>query len=120
MFFNKKNKEEDDELGFDKEIGAPFDDKSSADDIFSESNKTPGLDDFSSNDYSTQSESLSKLHNQGYSQQPQQVQTTNMDSKEFQIMNSKLDAIKSEMDALMQHVLKLEREINSNKKKPMW
>ncbi len=117
MFFKKKDK--DDGIDFDKEIGAPFDDKMPTGDPFEDSNKN-SFDNFSSNDYSAQSESLSKLHNQGYSQQPQQTQTINMDSKEFQIMNSKLDAIKSEMDALMQHILKLERDINSNKKKPMW
>ncbi len=119
MFFNKKNK--DDDLDFDKDMGAPFDDKTSKDDLLGDTNKTSEFDNFTSNDYSAQSESLSALHSQGHSQQPSQMQaTTNMDSKEFQIMNSKLDAIKSEMDALMQHVLKLEREINSNKKKPMW
>jgi hypothetical protein len=35
-------------------------------------------------------------------------------------MNAKLDSIKSELDALRQHVLKIEEVINKSKKKPMW
>ncbi len=43
-----------------------------------------------------------------------------MDSKEFQVLNSKLDAIKGELDALTQHILSIERHLDTNKKKPMW
>ncbi len=43
-----------------------------------------------------------------------------INSKNFEILNSKLDSIKSELDALRQHVLRIEQIIDSNKKRPMW
>jgi prefoldin subunit 5 len=43
-----------------------------------------------------------------------------MDSKEFQVINSKVDAIKSELDALRQHILNVEKLIEAHGKKPMW
>ena len=133
MLFKKKNKEDN----LDSDLGSPsdLDNKNKEDDLFSDK-KSFGSDNSNSNFSSGLSDtnsSLEELHSKGFSQQgnfqqqPNANTTNSMDTKDFQILNSKLDSIKSELDALSQHVLKIERDIDSSlqdknniKKKPMW
>ena len=133
MLFKKKNKEDN----FDSDLGSPFDldNKNKEDALFSD--KKDFGNDNSNNNFSSglsdTNSSLDELHSKGFSQQsnfqqqPNTNTTNSIDTKDFQILNSKLDSIKSELDALSQHVLKIEREIDSSlqdknniKKKPMW
>lgn len=135
MLFKKKKEDN----AFDSDLGSPFDidNKKSNEnnDLFSnmDTNKAhednPSMDNFSSGIDKGMDSSLEELHSKGFSQQSNistnMNNTSSMDSKDFQIINSKLDSIKSELDALSQHVLKIERDISSdetskNKKKPMW
>jgi len=132
MLFKKKKKEDN----FDSDLGSPFDldNKNKEEDIFGDKssggNNNSNGSNFSSG-ISDMNNSLDELHSKGFSQQGNSSTNMNnansMDTKDFQIINSKLDSIKSELDALSQHVLKIERDIDSNlqdknniKKKPMW
>ncbi len=125
MLFKKKMKEDYD---FDKDLGPPLEEnKTSADSegLFKPESESNSFSNFSaSGNSNSMPDSMNSLHEHGMNIQPQQqsaVQpTSSMDSKEFQIMNSKLDAIKSELDALMQHILKLENHMDEKKKKPLW
>ena len=125
MLFKKKIKEEHD---FDKDLGPPLEQTKDSEGLFKQ-NTNEEESTFSNFNSSTginnMPDSLNSLHEHGTSPQPQAIETPtnnnhNMDSKEFQIMNSKLDAIKSELDALMQHILKIERTLDEKKKKPLW
>jgi hypothetical protein len=76
------------------------------------------------NNSTSMPDSLNELHNKGFSQ-PNQDQSAHgapigLTMKEYEIMNAKLDAIKSELDSMAQHILKIEREIEDKKKRPMW
>ena len=143
MLFKKKKQDD-----FDSDLGSPFDldNNKKEGDVFGDKNNT-GEDNNSnfSSGMSDMSNSLDELHSKGFHQESntnlggmgnmnmqQSNPTSNinntsgsMDSKEFQVINSKLDSIKSELDALTQHVLKIERDLsptlqNNNKKKAMW
>lgn len=134
MLFKKKKKEDD----FDSDLGSPFDLDNKKDsgglgggDLFSDQKLTNSTGGNFSSGLSDTNSSLDELHSKGFSQQGNASTNMNnassIDSKDFQILNSKLDSIKSELDALSQHVLKIERDIDSDiqnkesvKKKPMW
>lgn len=122
MFFKKK-KEDDD---FDQDLGPPLD---SGSELFKDEKETTNFSNFATSNMSTTPGSINDLHQQGFTQstnQPSAPQTNQqMDSKEYQVLNSKLDSIKSELDALMQHIIRIERDLSKPKnpadnKKPMW
>jgi len=130
MLFKKKNKEDN----LDSDLGSPLDldNKNKEEDIFGDKSSGGNNDSNFSSGISDMNNSLDELHSKGFSQQSQGNASMNntpngIDNKDFQILNSKLDSIKSELDALSQHVLKIERDIDSSlqdknniKKKPMW
>jgi hypothetical protein len=122
--FNKKKKGDD--FDFDKDLGPPLDSKDPfADDDFSE-NKSSDFSNFNSSSINSMPNSFDELHNKGSSSPVEQSSNTPFDlnnsstNKDIQLINYKLDAIKSELDALMQHVIKLERDLDDKKKKPLW
>ena len=125
MLFKKKMKEDYD---FDKDLGPPLEqnkDNTDSEGLFKPESESSSFSNFNaSGNSNSMPDSMNSLHEHGVNTQPQQQSTTqtnsNMDSKEFQVMNSKLDAIKSELDALMQHILKLENHMDEKKKKPLW
>ncbi len=72
---------------------------------------------------SSRPEGIHDLHERGYSDGPSQVNEVSSDqfkSTDIALINSKLDLIKSELDALRQHILNIERNLDTNKKRPMW
>ena len=125
MLFKKKIKEE---YNFDKDLGPPLEQNKDSEGLFKQTpiEEESNFSNFnSSTGINNMPDSVNSLHEHGTSPQPQTIQTpqnnnNTIDSKEFQIMNSKLDAIKSELDALMQHILKIERTLDEKKKKPLW
>jgi hypothetical protein len=122
MFFKKK---EDD---FDQDLGPPLSNENN--DFFKNEKETTDFNNFTASSMGSTPNSIDDLHQQGFTQQtnqqPVSQPTQQMDSKEYQVLTSKLDSIKSELDALMQHIIRIERDISSikspetNNKKPMW
>jgi hypothetical protein len=124
MFFKKKK--EKDEFDFDDKLGDPLSDNSN-DKNEGLTNNDADLGLSSAVKDSSSNNSFDSLHQSGMHDnssnninQNNQGSITNNSNNEFQIMNAKLDSIKSELDALRQHVLKIEEVINKSKKKPMW
>jgi len=128
MFFKKKKK---DEFSLDDDLGDPLKSPSIDDEIknneFVKSNEeATNFSNFNASSMSNSPDSLNSLHNNGFSQSnsdQQSMSSSNSNGltmKEYEIMNSKLDSIKSELDAMAQHILRIEREVEEKKKKPMW
>ena len=124
MLFKKKK----DEFDFDDNLGDPLgSEPSSTTPSMNTDHLTQNDTDLGLSSGLTKSpNSFDSLHEDGVHDNNFQNQnttanvTSNANNNEFQIMNAKLDAVKSELDALRQHILNIENSLNKNKKKPMW